>query len=179
MPRKWGTEEHGKNIIARGRRWQIPKTDDALHAQHDPRCGAGEADHGAKSCPNDQFRRQRQNGGRYNDIEIFGSAGEKDEILGNIAAAAERRESKDGARGRRIEREQRKAGSTLIPAVSQPQRDQADRGGEEENTRHINIVGKCIERQIEEGERNQSAGSADDGEPEPFTLRASERFFSG
>jgi hypothetical protein len=100
-----GVEQDCESVFARRRWWQISEADDALHAGHDPGRGTGETDHDTKPGPEDESRRERQDGDRHDNVVVFSTGGEKDQVLRNIAAAAERRESKYGADRHRIEGE--------------------------------------------------------------------------
>ena len=91
--------------------------DDAVHPGHDPGCGSGKTGHGAKAGPEDESRRQCQDGDRHNHEVVFAAAGVKDQVLRYIAAAADRRESKYGAEGRHIEGEEGIAPDALITAA--------------------------------------------------------------
>ena len=118
--------EHDRHeLLARGSARQVAEAHDPVHAGDDPGGGAGQPGDGAEAGPQHERRRQGEHGKRHDHEVVEVAAGEEDEVLRNVAAAAERREGKHGADRRHVEGEEGETPAALEAAADQRERREA------------------------------------------------------
>ena len=172
--RKAGSVATERKASRDGEGGRSAKLDHAIHPGHDPGRCACKTEHGAKTGPENESGRQREDGDRHDDEEVFAAAGQKHQVLRNVAAGAERRKSKYGAENCHVEGEERVAACALKAAADQGERCESDRGGRQDQPGEIDVVRIAGDHKIEESDRNQGAGAADHGQPKPLALGVSE-----